>query len=96
MTTSPIHILLVEDSAGDVNLTENDIATSIRALVTGDTATTWQQNGDDIAVVVRLPPSERASTDAIDQISIPVSSGAVPLESIATLLHRLAGVMEEL
>ena len=43
--------------AGDVNLTENDIATSIRALVTGDSATTWQQNGDDIPVVVRLPPA---------------------------------------
>ncbi len=71
--------------AGDVNLTENDIATSIRALVTGDTATTWQQNGDDIPVVVRLPADARASTDAIDQISIPISGGAVPLNSIATI-----------
>ncbi len=76
---------LRNDVAGGVSLTENDIATSLQALVNGDTATTWLQNGQDVDIVVRLPPDLRASIDTINQISIPVSGGTVPLATLATI-----------
>jgi hydrophobic/amphiphilic exporter-1 (mainly G- bacteria), HAE1 family len=71
--------------AGDYSLSNNDISSSIRALISGDTATTWQQNGNDIDVVVRLPASQRADTNTINAISIPTSSGTVPLGSVADI-----------
>ncbi|HEX9370132.1 MAG TPA: efflux RND transporter permease subunit [Roseiflexaceae bacterium] len=71
--------------AGDLSLTNNDISSSIRALVSGNTATTWQQNGDDINVVVRLPPDQRADINTINAISVPVGGRTVPLDTLATI-----------
>jgi HAE1 family hydrophobic/amphiphilic exporter-1 len=67
---------------GDLGITNDDIATSVRALINGDRATTFRQNGQDTDIVVRLQPSDRAGVDAIRDISVPTRSGSVPLSSL--------------
>jgi len=69
----------------ELNLDSRDLSTSLRALVSGDTATTWQQNGDDIDVVVQLPPDARTDIDAIRNITLPTSNGNVPLTAVASI-----------
>ena len=80
-----IQFQLKDSLAADLNLSNSDISSSIRALVSGDTATTWQNNGDDIDVVVRLPPGTRADLNTINNISIPVGGQTLPLQSLGTI-----------
>jgi hydrophobic/amphiphilic exporter-1 (mainly G- bacteria), HAE1 family len=67
---------------GDLGITNDDIASSVRALISGDRATTYRQNGDDVDVVVRLKPGDRTSIDNIRGISVPTRAGSVPLSSL--------------
>ncbi len=76
---------LPPDRAGDLGITNSDVATTIRALITGATATTLRQPGSDTAIVVRLAEGQRADLDALRTISIPTASGNVPLTSVAEI-----------
>ncbi len=67
---------------GDLGITNDDIATSVRALISGDRATAFRQGGDDVDVVVRLKPSDRAGVDSIRGIAVPTRAGPVPLSSL--------------
>lgn len=67
---------------GDLGYTNDDIATSVRALINGDTATTFRQNGKDSDVVVRLKPGDRVGIEAIRGLTIPTQSGSVPLSTL--------------
>jgi HAE1 family hydrophobic/amphiphilic exporter-1 len=67
---------------GDLGVTNDDIATSVRALISGDRATAFRQGGDDIDVFVRLKPSDRAGVDSIRGIAVPTKAGSVPLSSL--------------
>lgn len=68
---------------GDLGYTNQDIANSVRSLISGDTATTFRKDGQDTDIVVRLKPSDRTGVGQIQQISVPTASGSVPLASIA-------------
>jgi HAE1 family hydrophobic/amphiphilic exporter-1 len=70
---------------GDIGFTNKDIATSVRALVDGDTATVLRQNGTDTDVVVRLRAADRAGAAALEAISIPTRAGNMPLSSLGTI-----------
>src|SRR5581483_11205427 len=70
---------------GDLGVTNDDIAQSVRALINGDTATTFRQNGEDTDIVVRLRPGDRSSIDAVRGISVPTRAGNIPLSSLVTL-----------
>jgi HAE1 family hydrophobic/amphiphilic exporter-1 len=67
---------------GGLGITNDDIATSVRALISGDRATAFRENGDDVDVVVRLKSSDRTSVDSIRGISVPTKAGSVPLSSL--------------
>jgi hydrophobic/amphiphilic exporter-1 (mainly G- bacteria), HAE1 family len=67
---------------GDLGITNDDIATSVRALISGDRATAFRQGGDDIDIVVRLKPGDRAGVDSIRGIAVPTKAGTVPLSSL--------------
>ncbi|KAB8144357.1 efflux RND transporter permease subunit [Chloroflexia bacterium SDU3-3] len=71
----------------DLGINTASIASTVRALINGNTATSLRQNGDDISVVVQLPKDQRASLDSIRDISIPAASGSVPLETVATVRY---------
>jgi hydrophobic/amphiphilic exporter-1 (mainly G- bacteria), HAE1 family len=69
---------------GEVGITNNDIATSVRALVNGERATVLRQNGQDTDIVVRLRPEDRSSADSLRNIIIPTRSGPVPLTALGS------------
>jgi hydrophobic/amphiphilic exporter-1 (mainly G- bacteria), HAE1 family len=71
---------------GDIGVTNDDIASSVRALINGERATVLRQNGQDTDVVIRLRPEDRASTDSIEAIAIPTRSGIVPLSSLGQVV----------
>jgi len=70
---------------GDLGVTNDNIASSVRALINGDTATVFRKDGQDIDIVVRLKPSDRAGVDAISGIVVPTRGGSVPLSSLVTV-----------
>jgi hydrophobic/amphiphilic exporter-1 (mainly G- bacteria), HAE1 family len=70
---------------GELGVTNEDIASSVRALVNGERATVLRQNGVDTDVVVRLQPGDRAGVDSLGAISIPTRAGNVPLSSLGRL-----------
>jgi HAE1 family hydrophobic/amphiphilic exporter-1 len=67
---------------GDLGVTNDDIATSVRALISGDRASAFRQNGEDVDIVVRLKPGDRAGVDSIRGIAVPTRAGSVPLSSL--------------
>ena len=70
---------------GELGVTNDDIASSVRALINGDRATVLRQNGVDTDVVVRLQPEDRSSVDALGAISLPTRSGSVPLSALGSV-----------
>jgi len=70
---------------GDLGITNNDIASSVRALVNGEQATVLRQNGADTDVVVRLAPDDRAGVESLEAITIPTRSGVVPLNALGSV-----------
>ena len=71
--------------AGDIGVTNDDIAKSVRALINGEKATTFRKDGEDTDVVVRLQPGDRTEVDAIKSVSVPTVNGNVPLGSLGTI-----------
>ena len=69
---------------GNLGITNDDIASSVRALINGDRATVYREKGDDIDVLVRLQSGDRASTDALRGITVPTRGGSVPLSALVT------------
>jgi HAE1 family hydrophobic/amphiphilic exporter-1 len=67
---------------GDVGLTNQDIASSVRALINGERATVLRRDGIDTDVVVRLAESDRTDATALGDIVIPTRSGSVALSSL--------------
>ncbi len=80
-----VRVQLDPAKAGDFGYTNSNIARSVRALINGDTATTFRQNGKDTDVVVRLVAGQRASLDTIGSIDVPTANGSVPLTAIANV-----------
>ncbi|EFO80284.1 acriflavin resistance protein [Oscillochloris trichoides DG-6] len=70
---------------GNIGITNDDIATSVRALINGSRATVLRQNGVDTDIVVRLRPNDRDSVQDLSAITIPTRSGSVPLSSLGTV-----------
>jgi len=70
---------------GDLGYTNDQIASSVRALINGATATTFRKNGKDTDVVVRLKPGDRVGVDAIRGLTVPTQSGSVPLSTLGTV-----------
>ncbi len=70
---------------GDLGITNEEIASSVRALINGERATVLRQSGQDTDVVVRLAPEDRSSVETIRNIMIPTRSGSVPLSTLGTI-----------
>jgi HAE1 family hydrophobic/amphiphilic exporter-1 len=80
-----IRVQLDPAKAGAFGYTNSAVARSVRALINGDTATTFRQNGKDTDVVVRLPADQRASMGTIASIDVPTANGSVPLAALANV-----------
>ncbi|MFO7167784.1 MAG: efflux RND transporter permease subunit [Chloroflexota bacterium] len=70
---------------GELGITNNEIASSVRALINGETATVLRQGNQEADVVVRLSPEDRTSPESLRNIIIPTRSGPVPLTALGTV-----------
>lgn len=70
---------------GELGVTNDDIASSVRALINGERATVLRQNGVDTDVVVRLEEEDRSGVESLGAISIPTRAGTVPLSALGTV-----------
>jgi HAE1 family hydrophobic/amphiphilic exporter-1 len=73
------------DKIGDFGVTNNEIATSVRTLIDGTEAATFQDNGEDVPIQVRLQPGDRATIEDLRNISVPTPAGTVQLESLVDI-----------
>ncbi len=67
---------------GDLGITNDDIANSVRTLINGSKADVFRKDGEDVDIVVRLQPGDRASMDDIASINVPTLSGSRPIGSL--------------
>ncbi|MFZ9858103.1 MAG: efflux RND transporter permease subunit [Roseiflexaceae bacterium] len=77
-----LRLLANPNRIGDLGLTNEDIASSVRALINGERATVLRRDGTDTDVVIRLAPGDRSDATALGNIIIPTRSGSVALSSL--------------
>lgn len=80
-----LRFLVDPTKTGNLGVTNDDIASSVRALINGDRATVFRQNGQDIDVVVRLRSGDRGSVNDLRGITVPTKGGSVPLSSLVKI-----------
>jgi HAE1 family hydrophobic/amphiphilic exporter-1 len=78
-----IQFVLRPDRASDFGLSNNDMGRTLRALVDGDKAATFRDDGKDYDIVVRLKPDDRQDINELRSLRIPLNGQMVPLTSIA-------------
>ena len=81
-------IRLKPDAVREVGITAPQLASSLRAYVTGETATYWTAaDGDQVDVVLRLPQAERQRVDQLRGLPVAYAKDGAPiaLESVATI-----------
>jgi len=79
-------IVIDPDRASALGLSSSGVASTIRELVNGRTATTYWKNGNELDVLVRLKEEDRASLSDLESQYITGSSGRkIPLSNIASL-----------
>lgn len=70
---------------GDLGVTNDDIASSVRTLINGSKAAVFRKDGEDTDIFVRLRSDDRASMEDIKLISVPSANGSVPIGSLVDI-----------
>ena len=81
-------IRLKPDAVREVGITAPQLASSLRAYVNGETATSWTAaTGDQVDVVLRLPQADRQRVDQLRSLPVAYAKDGTPisLESVATI-----------
>ncbi len=81
-----LSVYLDRAKAADLGVQVSDAAEALRLLVGGDQVSTYNEGGEQYEVHVRAVEGDRASADAIRQLTVPSSRlGSVPLDNLARL-----------
>ena len=81
--TNAVKLTVDNDKLLQLGLTRQAVATALQAQVSGYTVAGYLEGDQEIGIVFRLDPAERANISQIETISIPTSHGAVPLSQVA-------------
>ena len=82
-------IVLDRARATDLGVSGSQAASTLRTMVTGERAGTFQDADKDVNIVVRLPQSDRDSLDKVMRLPIATNRGGqVPISSIAGTLSE--------
>lgn len=81
--SNAVRITVDNDKLLQSGLTRQLVATALQAQISGYTVGGYLEGDQEIPIVFRLDPGERASISQLATISIPTSRGAVPLSQIA-------------
>lgn len=84
-----LQILIDPSKTGNLGVTNDDIASSVRTLINGTTAAVFRKDGEDTDIEVRLRPGDRASVDDIRNISVPTTDGSIPIGSLVKVEFTL-------
>ena len=83
--TNAVKLKVDNDKLLQMGLTRQTVANALQAQVSGYTVATYLEGDQQIGIVFRLQPDQRADISQLETISIPTSKGAVPLSQIAHL-----------
>jgi hydrophobic/amphiphilic exporter-1 (mainly G- bacteria), HAE1 family len=79
-------VFIERDKAADLGVGLADVAATLRLLVGGGKASTFEQAGEQFEVRVRAERSYRADADSLSLVSVPSSRlGSVPLADVVSL-----------
>jgi len=79
-------IVIDPDRASALGLSSSTVASTIKDLVNGKTATTYWKNGNELDVVVKLRKEDRSSLSDLESQTINSPSGKkIPLSNISSL-----------
>jgi HAE1 family hydrophobic/amphiphilic exporter-1 len=80
-----LQIIADPSKIGNLGITNDDLASSIRTLINGSKAGVFRKDGEDTDIEVRLKPGDRASVEDIKNIYVPTLSGSVPIGSLVDI-----------
>ena len=83
--TNAVKLKVDNDKLLQMGLTRQTVANALQAQVSGYTVATYLEGDQQIGIVFRLQPDQRADISQLETISIPTSKGVVPLSQIAHL-----------
>ena len=83
--SNAIKLTVDNDKLLQMGLSRQTVANALQAQVSGYTVATYLEGDQQIGIVFRLAPDQRADISQLETISIPTSRGAVPLSQIAHL-----------
>lgn len=78
--------------AGHVGLSVAQIAGAVRTAVSGQTATVFRHDGEEIDVVVRLKQTDMNTIEDLNRIPLGTPFGMVPLAEVATLYEAISPI----
>lgn len=85
-----VKIDILQDKARQLGVTSQDVATVLNGVVGGTTATQIRDSIYLVDVVSRARPTERASTETLENLQIPAQNGrSFPLAAIATFHYEM-------
>lgn len=83
--SNAVKLKIDNDKLLQMGLTRQTVAMALQAQISGYTVASYLEGDQDIDIVFRLNPDQRADITQLETISIPTSQGAVPLSQVATL-----------
>jgi multidrug efflux pump subunit AcrB len=86
-----VRLKIDPDRANLAGITNHDVATSTTAAMSGTTLTTLREGNQQIPVIARLRPMERAQLSDVKDLYVYASQGAqkVPLRSVSSIVNQM-------
>ena len=83
--SNAVQVTIDNDKLLQMGITRQSVAIALQAQVSGYTIASYLEGDQDIDIVFRLEPNQRATITQLETISIPTSRGAVPLAQVARI-----------
>lgn len=80
-----VQVTIDNDKLLQMGITRQSVAIALQAQVSGYNIASYLEGDQDIDIVFRLEPNQRATITQLETISIPTSKGTVPLAQVARI-----------
>ncbi|MBQ8418143.1 MAG: efflux RND transporter permease subunit [Phascolarctobacterium sp.] len=80
-----VQVTIDNDKLLQMGITRQSVAIALQAQVSGYNIASYLEGDQDIDIVFRLEPNQRATITQLETVSIPTSKGAVPLAQVARI-----------
>lgn len=83
--SNAVQVTIDNDKLLQMGLSRQSVAMAMQSQVSGYTIASYLEGDQDIDIVFRLEPNQRATITQLETVSIPTSKGAVPLAQVARI-----------